>query len=288
VEGALSSLRRSEDLFEKTTIRARFDGVIVKLNVKEGERAVPGVLTSPQATLMTLADFSVIEAELKVDETDIVNVKMGDVGKVIVDALPEAPLTGRVVEIGNSPILSSSQSMMGPGTSGGQEGKDFKVVLRIDKPPEALRPGMSCDADITTDVRKDVLVIPIQALTLREVALDAEGRYLPEKLEEKKASHLTVATGASPPGPRKELQGIFLCGKDQRAHFRPVKTGIIGETDVEVLDGLELGEEVVVGPLKALRTLEEHTSITIDRTKPFRRSLHRKEGSEEDDAREKR
>lgn len=179
VEGARSNLRRMEDLLKKTTIRSTLDGVIVKLNVEAGERAVPGILSNPQATLMTIADFSVIEAELKVDETDIVAVKLGDPAKVIVDALPETALAGRVIEIGNSPILSSGG---GGGMGGGasQEGKDFKVVVRIDDPPAALRPGMSCEADITTAVQHDLLVAPIQALTMREVRVDESGRHLPE------------------------------------------------------------------------------------------------------------
>jgi HlyD family secretion protein len=280
VEGSRSNLRRSEDLLEKTTIRAPFDGIIVKLNVKKGERAVPGVLSSPQATLMTLADFSVIEAELKVDETDIVNVKIGDAGKVVVDALTDISLAGRVIEIGNSPILTGmggGGGMGGPG--GGQEGKDFKVVLRIDDPPSSLRPGMSCEADITTSVRTDVTVIPVQALTVREVPVDADGRYLPPKPNESQGRQASAAD--SPPERRKEIQGVFLC-EGGKARFRPVKTGIIGETDIEVLEGLSLGEEVVVGPLKALRTLEENTPAMVDRTKPFHRRLHRKVDGEEE------
>jgi len=278
VEGARSSLRRAEDILEKTTIRSPLDGVVVKLNVEAGERAVPGILSNPQATLMTIADFSVIEAELKVDETDIVSVEKGNPAKVVVDALPEVPLMGIVTEVGNSPILGSGSSGgMSGGGGGGQEGKDFKVVLRIQSPPPSLRPGMSCEADIETAVRKDVLVIPLQALTRREVRVDAEGHYLPEP-EEKDGPRAAVAD--SPPRLRKELDGVFVCGPDARALFRPVKTGITGETDVEVLEGLVEGEEVVVGPLKALRTIEDRNPITVDRTKPFRRFLHRRDRSE--------
>jgi len=265
IEGARSGLERTEDLLRKTTIRSPLDGVIVKLNVEVGERAVPGIQSNPIATLMTIADLNVIEAELKVDETDIVNVKMDDRAKVVVDAIPDAPLAGVVNEIGNSPITSVSSSS--------QEGKDFKVVLRIENPPGTLRPGMSCEADMTTAVRKDVLVIPIQSLTAREVEVDPEGKYVPPRPDESVGSGQLAAASAATDKPRKELQGVFLVGQEGRAHFRPVKTGILGEVDVEVLEGVSLGEEVVVGPLKALRTLEESSPVVVDRTKPFRHSV---------------
>ncbi len=278
VEGARSNLRRAEDLLSKTTIRSPLNGVVVKLNVERGERAVPGILSNPQATLMTIADLSVIEAEMKIDETDIVNVKLDDVARVDVDALPDVHLTGRVIEIGNSPIV-----VLG---TGGQEGKDFKVVLRIEEPPAALRPGMSCEADITTEVKKDVMVIPIQALTLREVKVDAGGKYLPPPPDEKADSGGAVAVGA-PRDRLKEIQGVFIPGEDRRARFRPVKTGITGEMDIEVLEGLSLGEEVVVGPLKALRTLEENSLIEVDRSKPFRR-LSKKRGKASEESEEEK
>ncbi|HVR75816.1 MAG TPA: efflux RND transporter periplasmic adaptor subunit [Planctomycetota bacterium] len=283
VEGARSSLLRAEDLLKRTTIRSTLNGVIVKLNVEEGERAVPGILSNPQATLMTIADFTLIEAELKVDETDIVNVKLEDIARVVVDAFPETPLSGRVVEIGNSPIISSSSGGMG---SSSPEGKDFKVIVRIEGPPRALRPGMSCEADVTTAVKKDVLVIPIQALTMREVEVDSEGQHVPAP-PDRKPDFAREATADSDRSRRKELQGVFMKGKDLTALFRPVKTGILGEMDIEVLKGLEPGEEVIVGPLKALRTLKENDKISIDTEHPFRRSL-RKGTMEEEESGERR
>lgn len=269
VDGARAALLRSEDLLKKTTIRSTLDGVIVKLNVEEGERAVPGLLTNPQATLMTIADFSVIEAELKIDETDIVTVKLGDPAKVVVDALMETPFTGKVSEIGNSPILASS-------SGASQAGKDFKVVVHIEDPAAALRPGMSCEADITTVVKKDVLVIPIQALTLREVKVDAEGNYL-SPVETHSSAGQAVASVREK---LQELQGVFILGEDGRSHFRPVKTGIIGEMDVEVLTGLKAGDRVIVGPLKALRTLKEKDPIAEDTKHPYRRTLRQRSSEE--------
>ncbi len=274
VEGARSNLLRMEDLLKKTTIRSTLDGVIVKLNVEEGERAVPGILSNPQATLMTIADFSVIEAELKIDETDIVSVKLGDPAKIVVDALPETPLAGKVVEIGNSPIFTASSG----GSS--QEGKDFKVVVRIESPPDALRPGMSCDADVTTSVKHDVLVIPIQALTLREVKVDAEGHYLAPA---DAAGYAKTATADSARDRLREMQGVFLFGGDGRAHYQPVKTGITGEMDIEVFEGLAAGQDVVVGPLKALRALKENDRIELDHEHPYRRTL-RKAPEEDEEA----
>jgi HlyD family secretion protein len=285
VEGARSNLRRAEDLLQKTVIRSPLDGVVVKRNVEAGERAVPGILSNPQATLMTVADFSVIEAELKVDETDIVTVELNQVGRVLVDALPDTPLVGTVIEIGNSPI-NSTGSLSAPSGSGSssQEGKDFKVKLRIQEPPASLRPGMSCEADITTSVRPDVLVIPFQSLTRREVRIDEAGRYLPPPPDLVSEGRSAAAAGRER---RRELQGVFVCGSDERAHFRPVKTGITGESDIEVLEGLEAGDEVVVGPLKTLRMLEEENRIKIDRSKPFRRSLHKKKRVEDESGEEK-
>jgi HlyD family secretion protein len=250
--------------------------VVVKLNVEAGERAVPGILSNPQATLMTIADLSVIEAEMKIDETDIVNIKHDQIGKVEVDALPDTPLIGKVIEIGNSPIFTTSSTT---------EGKDFKVVLRIADPPASIRPGMSCEADITTDVKTEVLVVPIQALTLREVRVDADGKYIPAPIEEKPPAS-SVAAAAPARELKKELQGVFLAGADGRARFRPVKTGIAGEMDMEILDGLSPGEEVIVGPLKALRTIEENDRIEVDRSKPFKR-FSRKKGAADEEAEEK-
>lgn len=310
IEGARSNLARVEDLLRKTTITSPLGGIVVRLNVEVGERAVPGIQSNPIATLMTIADLDHIEAWLEVDETDIVNVRLGHVGAVTVDAIPDTKLSGTVIEIGNSPIASTSGSS--------QEGKDFKVVLAIADPPAVLRPGMSCEADITTDVRKDVLVVPIQALTAREVEVDADGRYVPLRPDEPISPLGSVAAAASPgsgaaaprpetpasstpdarppvspdpvspapvpPAPvRKELPGVFIAGADGKARFRPVKTGIYGEMDVEILDGVSLGDEVVVGPLQALRTLEEDADVAVDRNRPYRRSARRGLAIEEEE-----
>ncbi|GAB4157898.1 MAG: efflux RND transporter periplasmic adaptor subunit [Planctomycetota bacterium] len=254
ITAAEANLARAEDLLSKTEIRSPLDGLITRLNVEKGERAVPGIQSNPIATLMTIADMSVVEAELKVDETDIVTVALGQRAEVEVDALRGVKMPGVVTEIGHSPIQQDGS---------GQEGKDFKVVVRLESPPESLRPGFTATADIVTATRENCLVIPLQALTAREVDLDENGAYVPPP-----------EPGSGPPRERtaeqrarmKELEGVFLM-VDGRARFRPVKTGITGEMDIEVLEGLADGDVVVAGPYQVLRTVKEWDRIAVDEKK---------------------
>jgi HlyD family secretion protein len=238
----------------KTVLKAPIAGLITKLNVEKGERAVPGFQSNPVATLMTIADMSVIEAEISVAEADIVMVELGAKAVVEVDAMRDVEIHGTVTEVGQSPIQASTG-----GAS--QEGKDFKVVVRLAEPPAALRPGFTATADITTAIRDDVLVIPLQAQTAREVELDAEKRYVPppEPIDDSLATPVSASNRRN----LEELEGVFVM-RDGRAHFVPVKLGIIGDMDVEVLDGLTDGDTVVIGPIKALRTLKEWDRIVID------------------------
>jgi HlyD family secretion protein len=261
---AKANLERMQDLFTKTTILSPLSGVITKLNVEKGERAVPGILSNPQATLMTIADLSTIEAEIKVDETDIIRVSIDDTATVTVDALLNTPLKGRVTEIGNSPIGATSEGL----TASNQEGKDFKVVVRIENPPASLRPGLSASADILVDSRTDALVIPLQALTVREVRIDETGLYLPQTLAEVQRAQEAAAQAAAPMAderkvPHKELEGVFI-RDGERVRFRPVKLGITGETEVEVLEGLSEGEELVTGSYKILRTIKDWDPVTVE------------------------
>jgi HlyD family secretion protein len=172
---------------------------------------VPGILSNPQATLMTIADLSTIEAEIKVDETDIIRVSIGDNATVTVDALPNTKLKGHVTEIGNSPIGATSEGL----TSSNQEGKDFKVVVRIDDPPASLRPGLSASAEILVASRENPLTIPLQALTVREVRIDETGTFIAQTLEEVERAEQQGAMAAAPSAderkvPKKELEGVFV------------------------------------------------------------------------------
>src|SRR5712692_9848974 len=165
-----ASLVRARDQFSKTTIRSTLDGIITNLPVNEGEIAIVGIQNQPGTTLMTIADMSIITAEVRVDETDIVNVKLGQEAKIKVDALGDRMLEGHVTEIGNSALVRSTTTTAGitSGTGTGQEAKDFKVVITLDDPPPELRPGLSCTTTIVTATRQLVLSAPIQALTIRE------------------------------------------------------------------------------------------------------------------------
>jgi len=188
---------------------------------------------------MTIADMSVITAEVKVDETDIVNVRIGQEAEVKVDALGDRKLKGHVSDVGNSAVNRSGQA----NTGGNQEAKDFKVVITLDDPPEELRPGLSCTASIITARTKQVLTIPIQALTVKEFD-DPEDPLKKKKIEK---------------------EGVYVV-KNDTVLFRPVKTGITGTTDIEILDGLSEKEKIVTGPYQVLRTLEDNKRVQAEET----------------------
>ncbi|MFK7739224.1 MAG: efflux RND transporter periplasmic adaptor subunit [Planctomycetota bacterium] len=253
LEAQKASLRRSVDLAGRTVLRAPISGLITACNVEKGERAVPGIQSNPVATLMTIADMSVIEAEIEVDEADIVQVSLGDRAVVEVDAIRALELDGVVTEIGQSPILSTDQ----------QEGKEFKVVVRIESPPASLRPGFTATAEIETETRSKALVVPLQALVVRERERDAAGAIVvpPEPVdgeEEEANEDLRVE--------KEEIEGVFLL-VDGVARFREVKTGITGDMDIEVLGGLEDGEEIIIGPYQKLRKLAEWDRVKVDKKK---------------------
>jgi HlyD family secretion protein len=254
-KAAEANLTSANDQLKKTTLFAPLSGVVTQLLVEKGERAQPGIMSNPQATLMTIADLSVIQAELKVDETDIVNLKLGDVAKVKIDALPNDAFEGAVTEIGNSPIQSSSSSQ--------QEAKDFKVIVTLSNPSNKIRPGMSCTGDIITETRKNVLIMPIQALTVRDMEVDKDGNYHPPDLN-KKSDSGALAAARKENIRKKELEGVFVIDKNNMARFRTVKTGITGESEIEVLENLKEGEEIVSGSFQTLRTIKDGAIVKID------------------------
>jgi HlyD family secretion protein len=254
-------LRSNVDALDKTVSVAPFNGIVTNLPVREGETVVVGIQNAEGSTLMTLADMSVITAEVKVDETDIVNIQIGQPADVSVDALPGRTFKGHVTLVGDQAILRSTGIATSQSTTGTEEAKDFKVVVTLDQPDDALRPGLSTTAKITTAKKPNVLTIPIQALTNHvPEKFDAAGKVIPEP---------TPAPGAKPPAP---IQGVFIVqekvkGKP-RAIFVPVTTGITGATDIEVLTGLTEGQEIITGPFKTLRTLKGGALIKRDDAKP--------------------
>ena len=262
-KASMARLRQASNQLEKTVIYSPLDGVVTQLNVEKGERAQPGIMSNPQATLMTIANLSVIQAELKVDETDIVNLSLGDTAEVRVDALPNDVFMGQVTEIGNSPIQSSGMS---------QEARDFKVIITLDNPSPKLRPGMSCTGDITTDTRDNVLVIPIQALTVRDVIVDDNGVYNPPTLEQARALS-DYSSSSDDKDKKKELEGVFVIDKiNKAARFRDISTGITGESEIEVLENLKEDEEIVTGSFQTLRTLKDGAAVKTGTTERNRRS----------------
>jgi HlyD family secretion protein len=259
-----ANLTHAADVLQKTTYAAPYDGMITNLPVREGETVVIGIQNSPGSTLMTLADMSVITAEVKVDETDIVNVRLGQPAEVTIDAIPKKTFKATVTEIGNNAIVRSTGVSTSQQTSASQEAKDFKVVVTLEDPPENLRPGLSATAKVTTATRKSALTIPIQALTVRSRAdLKAAAG------DKNNVQAAAPSTDASNPGSgdKEEVQGVFIV-RNGKAEFLPIQTGITGTSDIEVLSGLKSDDEIVTGSYKVLRTLRPGTSIKVDNTAP--------------------
>jgi HlyD family secretion protein len=254
-----ANLTHASDVLKKTTYQAPFDGVITNLPVREGETVVVGIQNSPGSTLMTLADLSVITAEVKVDETDIVNVQMGQPAQVTIDAMPKKTFKAVVTQIGDNAIVRSTGVSTSQQLSTSQEAKDFKVVVTLLDPPDDLRPGLSTTAKITTATRGNALSIPIQALTVRTQA------DLAPKNE--KGAVQAAAPQADAAKDKQEIQGVFVL-RNHKAEFVAVDTGIAGTTDIEVLKGLKEGDEIVTGSYKVLRTLRPGSSVKVDNSAP--------------------
>ena len=261
---AKATLTHYTDLLQKTTYPAPFDGVITNLPVREGETVVIGIQNAQGSTLMTIADMSVITAEVKVDETDIVNVKLGQPADVTIDAIPKKIFHGKVTEIGNNAIVRSSGLSTSQQTTASEEAKDFKVVVTLSDAPQDLRPGLSTTAKVTTATRSNALSIPIQALTLRtKDQIDAQNNP-PGSVHAAEPAAKDVASKGKRDD---EVQGVFVI-RNKKAMFIPVATGITGTTDIEVLDGLKEGDEVITGSYKVLRTLRPGSSVKVDNKAP--------------------
>lgn len=254
-----ADLTVQKDILRQTISIAPFAGIVTNEPVRQGEMVVPGIQNTEGSTLMTLADMSVVTAEVKVDETDIVNVAIGQPADVTVDALPGRVFKGHVTEVGDQALLRSTGVATSQSTSGVEEAKDFKVVVTLDHPSDELRPGLSCTAKITTAQKSNVVAIPIEALVMRDPKqLKAE--------EEHPGSTVSAATTTTNQ-PSQLVQGAFIVskvnGKD-RVHFVPVTTGITGATDIEVLSGLKPGDRIVTGTYRVLRDLKQNSLVKQD------------------------
>jgi HlyD family secretion protein len=262
-------LVRTKDVLQKTTYVSPINGIVSYLPVRLGEYVVPGIQNATGSFLMTLSDMSVVTSEVKVDETDIVNVKIGQDADVTIDAVPGKVFKGKVTEIGSQAVLRSSGLTTTQTTTSNQEAKDFKVVVTLDRPPDNLRPGLSTTAKIKTAERKDVVAIPIQALAVRSKK-DLDEAAKTAKGENKGSVTLAAPPAAAAGDPKKdEIQGVFVVN-GKKAIFRPVETGISGVTEIEITKGLQSGDEIVVGNYKALRTLKPDAAIKVDNSAPVK------------------
>lgn len=250
-----AGLDRYKDILSQYYVTSPIDGMVTNLPVRAGETVVPGVQNSAASTIMTIADMSVITAEVKVDETDIVNVQLGQRATVTIDAMPNRTFHGTVTEIGDTAILRSSGVAASQSNTSDQEAKDFKVVIALSDPPSDIRPGLSCTGKIITATKQQVLTIPIQALTVRK-----RGDLQPAN---KRGGVEAATKPLSEKAKQEELQGVFVI-RDGKAQFVPVATGITGETDIEVVGGLKQGDQIITGSYKVIRTLRNLARVRIN------------------------
>jgi HlyD family secretion protein len=260
VAQAQAGLTRVADILEKHDVVAPLDGIVTNLPVQVGETVVPGIQNSSASSVMTVADMSLITAEVKVDEADIVNLKIGQRADVTIDAIPDHTFSGHVIEIGNTAILRSTGQVASSSATSSTEAKDFKVVVALDDPPDTIRPGLSCTAKIVTATRHDVLNIPIQALTVRQQGDLDDAAASKTKQKDSGQAPLDLAAQKKR---REEITGVFVV-VNQKAEFRKVETGITGSTDIEVLSGVQPGEQIVIGSYQAIRTMRPGSRVQVD------------------------
>ena len=254
-----ASLENAKLNLSKVRIESPITGIITRRNIEEGETVVIGTMNNAGTVLLTVADMSVIEAEVEVDETDIPTVKLGQKAKVTIDAMGGSKsFPGKVTEIGNSPIQAA-------GSTSASQATNFKVKVTLDGEVPEVRPGFTCTAEITTATRAGVVAVPIQATTVREKIIDREGNIVPDaKQGPGKRRPAPVLDSELKPGQeRKELEGVFVV-RDNKAVFVPVKTGIAGEKYFEVLSGIKEGEQVIVGPFSSVRELADGAAVKIE------------------------
>jgi HlyD family secretion protein len=245
VEQARATLDGAQDLLSKTTVRAPIDGIVTAKRVEEGEVAVVGVLNQAGTVLLTVSDMSIVETEMEVDETSIPSVKLDQEALIRIDAYPNQTLHGRVTEVGSSPIIKQSATP--------NEAIKFKVKIQIKDPPPDIKPGLSVQADILTGFRSQAVVVPLQALVVRDI--------------ERKPGETP-----KPDAPRDE-EGVYLM-QDGKAKFQPIKTGLLGELNLEVVSGLAGGETVISGPFRALRSIKPGDPVKLEEPKKDAPAAH--------------
>jgi len=249
------------NLLSQTVYNSPLDGFITSLPVHVGENVVPGIQNSSGSLLYQVSNLSIMTVEVKVDETDIPEMKLDQTADILIDAYPNKTFKGHVTQIGESAVGRTSGATSGT-TSGStatnsDEAKDFKVVVIIDDPPSGLRPGLSATAKVTTATRKDAVAVPIQAVTQRM------RRELEEKPASAKVNPVAAPSSKDLDKEKEELQGVFVV-RNGRATFAPIENGIMSASDMEVLKGVQPGETIVTGPFSVLRTLKNNTKIRIE------------------------
>ncbi len=256
-EGA--ALNQAQYNLSRARIESPIDGIVSRRNIEEGETVVIGTMNNAGTVLLTIADMSIIEAEVEVDETDIPSVRLGQVAKVTIDALPGKEYTGKVTEIGNSPIQATGGS-----TAAGQAATNFKVTVQLDETIDEVRPGFTCSAEIETAQRANAVAVPIQAMAVRDLVYDKAGSIVrPPKSDGKKKSPAPAVPAELPEGQsRKETEGVFVM-REKNAEFVPVQTGIAGERYFEVLSGIKVGDKVITGPFNSVRDLQDGDQVRL-------------------------
>ena len=259
-------------------ISAPMDGIVTRRNIEEGENVVVGTMNNPGTVLLTIADMSVIEAEIEVDETDIPAVMLNQPAKVTIDAVHDKTFRGKVTEIGNSPIQQT-----GAQATGQRQATNFKVVVTLEEQVPDVRPGFTCTAEITTATRAQAVSVPIQALTVREMLFDETGNLVhepPPARRRRGTSSVETSVSAAEPPPgqtRKETEGVFVI-REGRAVFVPVKVGIAGERFFEVVTGLQEGDHVITGPFNSVRQLADGEQVKVEEGRRERRPSAAKRG----------
>jgi HlyD family secretion protein len=253
----------------KVRIESPIDGIVTRRNIQEGETAVVGTMNNAGTVLLTLADMSVIQAEVEVDETNIPSVQIGQKAKVTIDAIPDKSFAGHVTEIGNSPIQPTGNNA----NTNTAQATNFKVVVVLDEEVPDVRPGFTATADIVTARRSHVLSVPIPAVAVREVVYDANDQIVRPPPSDKQKRPTPDAAALPPellPGQtRRETEGVFVM-REGRAVFTPIHAGIAGDRYFEVLSGLSDGDEVITGPYNSVRSMADGDQVKVETATPGR------------------